>query len=383
MFLLVLAGLKKKNLHTWLGGYTRHLVRAIRAPRVEGPRHLLFAFCDHYEPLWGDADREKGEARVRFWREQYPKMASDFQDADGNHPRHSFFFPGEQYSPFYLDALAELAKGGFGEVEFHLHHDGDTAAKLRRDLDDYLTRFARHGHLSRTPRGDLRFAFIHGNWALANGREDGRWCGVDAELPLLFEAGCYADFTFPSAPDGCQPNIVNQIYWPVGDLSQRRAYEHGEPARVGTVMRDRLLLMGGPIAISRRPGRLSLRIESAAVTAADPATPSRIASWVNQNIHVLGRPDWVFVKVHTHGAPDDQAASLLGDAGRAMHQELTSRYNDGRDWVLHYVTAREMFNIGIAAMAGERGDPALYRDYVLSPPPCVREEAKTVTNQVV
>ncbi len=35
-------------------------------------------------------------------------------------------------------------------------------------------------------------------------------------IPLLFETGCYADFTFPAAPNESQPNIVNQIYWPVG-----------------------------------------------------------------------------------------------------------------------------------------------------------------------
>ncbi len=71
--------------------------------------------------------------------------------------------------------------------------------------------------------GKLRYAFIHGNWCLANARPDGRWCGVDDELPLLFDTGCYADFTFPAAPDPSQPPIVNQIYWPDGDLARRRA----------------------------------------------------------------------------------------------------------------------------------------------------------------
>ena len=52
--------------------------------------------------------------------------------------------------------------------------------------------------------------------------------------------------------------------------------------------------------------------------------------WVDQDIHVEGRPEWVFVKVHTHGAPEAQAASLLGDGGRALHRELTTRYNDGK-----------------------------------------------------
>src|SRR5438128_1862624 len=87
-----------------------------------------------------------------------------------------------------------------------------------------------HPPCSRDASG-YRWAFIHGNWSLANGRPDGKWCGVDDELVMLHELGCYVDLTFPSAPDSCQPDKVNQIYWPTGDLTQRRSYEHGERAK--------------------------------------------------------------------------------------------------------------------------------------------------------
>jgi hypothetical protein len=306
---------------------------------------------------------------VRAWREGYPRMASGYRDADGKPPRHSFFFPGEEYRPEFLEPLAELARAGFGEVEIHLHHDGDTAetleAQLRATIDDYT----RHGHLTRGPDGKPRYAFIHGNWALANGRSDGRWCGVDTEVPLLFRTGCYADFTFPSAPDQSQPNIVNRIYWPTGDLSAKRCYESGSRARVGEVMRDRLLMLQGPLAFSRRPGKLSFWIENSSLTAKNPGSSSRAKTWVSRNIHIEGRPEWVFVKLHTHGAPDLQAASLLGDGGHELHRVLTTEYNDGRRWKLHYVTAREMYNIAMAAMEGKTGNPNDYRDHVLPPPP--------------
>ena len=52
-----------------------------------------------------------------------------------------------------------------------------------------------------------------------------------------------------------------------------------------------------------------------------------------------------------------------------MHRALTGEYNDGRSWILHYVSAREMFNIAIAAMEGRAGNPIDYRDHVLRPPP--------------
>lgn len=380
----LLARLRAKNLQQWLPGYARatsdrvkrHLASLVNGDRIEGPRHVLFAFCDHYEPLWKNTDRDRGDERVRAWEEQYPLLARPFRDADGYPPRHTFFFPGEEYDPRYIDRLARLARQGLGEVELHLHHDNDTAPALREKILDYLGKLAAHGHLSRDQAGRLRYGFIHGNWCLANGRADGRWCGVNEELPLLFETGCYADFTFPAAPDSSQPGIVNQIYWPIGDLSRRRAYDGGEPAKVGERHRDRLLLIEGPLApvvelpsswASLKPPRV--RLENAAVTADDPATLGRVRSWVNQGIGILGRPDWIFVKVHTHGASEKQGGSLLGDGGRALHEALTGFFNDGDSWALHYVTAREMFNVACAAMDGKSGNPGDFRDYALPPPP--------------
>jgi hypothetical protein len=329
---------------------------------------VLFAFCDHYEPLWGGATEADGKRRVARWVEDYPRLAAEFRDADGKPPRHTFFFPGEQYTPGYLDSLATIARAGLGEVELHLHHDGDDAPKLSSDIRAYLTRYAEHGHLSRDRNGRLRYGFIHGNWCLANSRTDGRWCGVDSELDVLFETGCYADFTFPSAPDETQHSLVNQIYWPAGDPRRKRAHELGVRARVGAVMDDRILMIQGPLALARRPGRFGVRIESSAVTAKDPATPARVETWVSQGIHVADQPDWIFVKVHTHGAPDAQGTSLLGPDGAAMHRALAT-YNDGERFVLHYVSAREMFNIALAGMRGHLGDPNEFRDFFLPPPP--------------
>ncbi len=361
--------IREKNLHTWLDGWVGQRLARLAARRYEGTRHLIFALCDHHEPLWGGADDATGLARVRTWHDRYPPLADRFRDADGRTPQHTFFFPGEEYRPGFFDALDDLVRRGYGEVELHLHHDDSTRDRTRDDILRYLEIYAARGHFSREPSGRIRYAFIHGNWALANGRPDGRRCGVDDELPLLFDTGCYADFTFPSAPDITQPRRVNELYWPVGDLRRKRSYEQGERARVGKTYRDRILMIEGPLALARRPGTVSVRIDSAALTAKDPATPARIRTWVAQDIHVAGRPEWVFVKVHTHGAPEQHAASLLGPGGLALHEHLTSNYNDGVRWILHYVTAREMFNIAMAAMEYHQGDPNAWRDYLLPPPP--------------
>ncbi len=365
----VLGYLRSKQLHRWGADYVRHMATRRRETRAYGgTRHLLFSLCDHWEPLFDGVHDAQGDARVKTWTEGYPKLADRFRDADGVRPQHSFFFPGEHYRPRWLEALADLVRRGYGEVELHLHHDGDTSDSLASDVRRYIREIASHGHLSRD--GDkLRFAFIHGNWCLANARPDGRYCGVDDEVALLHELGCYADFTFPAPENDAQPRAVNQIWWPTGDLARRRAYEDGDRARVGERHDDRLLFVSGPSALFLQRSRSPFRIESSALTKIDPATPERVRLWGDLGITVAGRPDWVFVKMHTHGAPELQSESLLGDGGMRLHEELTRQYDDGTRWKLHYVTARETFNIALAAMDGKSGDPNAYRDYSLGRPP--------------
>ncbi|HLK41439.1 MAG TPA: hypothetical protein VKU41_32040, partial [Polyangiaceae bacterium] len=98
-----------KHVHRWIRGYGLHALRTLIAPRVAGPKHVLFAICDHYEPLWGGAGAAQGRDRVARWEREYPAYASEFQDAYGRPPRHTFFFPGEQYSADYLAPLGRLA----------------------------------------------------------------------------------------------------------------------------------------------------------------------------------------------------------------------------------------------------------------------------------
>lgn len=374
----------KKEIHLWLSAWMADRARRRLGPssrevaRTKGKtRHVLFSVCDHYEPLHGNVGLAQGQRRVARWRDDYPKMAAGFRDASGRPPRHSYFFPGEQYDPSLVEPLGELTEAGLGEVEVHLHHDRDTRATLKVSLEKTLDDLMKHGLVSRGARGEPRWAFIHGNWCLANARRDGRWCGVDDEMELLYELGCYSDLTFPSAPDQCQPGIVNSIYYPRGDVRRRRGYEDGERVRVGMGKRDRLLLIEGPLAMAAREGddrkRGRFRIESAALDASDPPSPARVATWLDQEVRVEGRPEWVFVKVHTHGAPEGNADVMLGEPIRTMHGALAddavSSTAAGARTELHYVTAREMYNVARAAMDGREGSPPDFFDYEIAPPP--------------
>jgi len=324
--------------------------------------HVFFCFCDHYEPLWAKPSLDVARSRVRHWQENYPRFADRFRDADGRPPQHSFFFPAEEYRPEFLDPLADLCRQGFGETEIHLHHDNDTAANLKSQILDFKSTLTGHGFLSQD-----RYGFIHGNWSLDNSRADGRWCGVNNELQVLRDTGCYADFTLPSAPSECQTRKVNAIYYATDDPLKPKSHDTGVDVRVGRQATGDLLLVQGPLALNWRWRKWGVlpRIEHADVSGNNPGTPLRVNLWVRQRIGVVGKPDWIFVKVHTHGCQERNFDAVMSPQ---LHEAL-QRYNDGRQFILHYVTAREVFNLVKAAEAGKSGDPNQYRDFILPPPP--------------
>ncbi len=360
---------RRKNMHLWLAGYLRR-----RAPTVQdGPIHVMFCFVDHFEPQWGRPSYEVEVQRVARWREGYRALASRHRDADGVHPQHTFFYPEEEYRIEHLNQIAALCREGFGEIEVHLHHDNDTEAGLREKITRFVeVLHTRHGALPVDPAtGKPTFGFIHGNWSLDNSRGDGRWCGVNNELRVLGQLGCYADFTLPSAPSDTQTAKVNAIYYAADDCHRPKSHDDGTDLQAGQPGGGDLLIVQGPLALNWRNRRWGLvpRIENADVRAAYPPTPDRVDLWVRQHVHVRGRPDWVFVKVHTHGTQDRDIEALLGEPVDAMFGYLESRYNDGRSHVLHYVNSREMFNIVKAAEGGHSGNPNAYRDYRLPKPP--------------
>ncbi|MFZ1391997.1 MAG: hypothetical protein WAS23_10455 [Dokdonella sp.] len=360
--------LRSRNMQIWMRSY---LTRPQR-PQATGPVHVLFCFVDHFEPMWGRADPVVQRQRVDRWCSDYRKMAGRHRDADGRHPQHGFFYPEEEYVEEHLSKIAALCADGFGEIEIHLHHDDDTPENFCLSMRRFCnTLHDKHGALSRDPRsGALAFAFIHGNWSLDNSRTDGRWCGINNELILLRELGCYADFTLPSAPSDTQTSTVNAIYYATDDPARPKSHDRGEPVRVGGSAVGDLMIVQGPLALNWRSRRFGIipRIENSDVRRSCPPTPERVDAWIRTGIHVEGRTEWDFVKIHTHGTQEGDMDTLLGEPVDAMHSYLESAYNDGRNYVLHYVTAREVYNIIKAAEAGKQGDPAQWRDFILPRP---------------
>jgi hypothetical protein len=348
------AAFRRRGLHRWL---LPNLLPPPRPKPLPGqPVHVLLAICDHYEPKRGNASPQKAKARVQQWVDEYPRLFDRFRDSDGLPPRYSFFYPADEYEPEYLDMLAGLCRAGYGEVEVHLHHDNDTAENLRRTLLDFKrTLSERHGLLSRDKEsGEVAYGFIHGNWALDNCRSDGRWCGVNNELDVLRETGCYADFTLPSAPSETQTRKINSIYWAVDDPKKPKSHDTGFD--LGTVPRPEraLLMIQGPLLLDwgRRKFGLVPRVENACLQKGQPPDDKRLALWLRARVNVPTKPNYVFVKLHTHGVNEPNQDVLLGEPMVRFHETLRERANRDPLFRFHYVTAREMANIALAAGQG-------------------------------
>jgi hypothetical protein len=361
-----------RQYHIFLADYIRYSFQPVAA--VKGPTHIFFLMADHFEPPLSSVER------AQQWANRYRAMAVKHRDSTGRTFQHTWFYPGEQFNVPLLTILRQLVDEGLGEVEFHYHHGDDTAATLSIGLKNAIAGFQTFGFL-KTIDGRTAFAFVHGNEGLDN--SDGERCGVNDELKLLRSLGCFADYTFPAVYHKAQPPFVNSIYAARDDPSPK-SYRTAWPLLDLKRGAADLMIFQGPLVLapSWSLRRLFIDVDDGNVHASMPASAERIQRWVNARVHVAERPDWVFVKVFSHGV------SSIGDEDETAGEhfdnaltELETHYNDGQRYVLHYVTAREAYNLAMSAANGAKGDPSAYLDseippYVSSPPRIVESSTQ-------
>jgi hypothetical protein len=364
---------KARNNLPWLPAYLGQ--RLVRWRQHSRPVHLIIGLADHFEPSIMPGAQGKSyvgqdeqKQRLDRWCREYPKVAQDWRDDDGRPFRHTYFYPAEQYDKTLVERLVEHCKAGWGEIEIHLHHGietPDTAEYTRRQLVEFRDALARHGCLSRMDGlGGPRYAFVHGNFALANSAR-GRCCGVDDEMQLLAETGCYGDFTLPAAPHAAQIPKINALYECALPLARRAPHRRGRDLERGRAPKVFPLIIQGPLMLDsaqRTKGWLP-RLENGALTTANPPSVHRLRLWKQAAITVRGCPDWVFIKLHCHGMDPRDEEAMLGTPMRRFLQELVEGSRGRREHSIHFVTAREMTNIILAACDGRDGDPGRYRNY--------------------
>jgi hypothetical protein len=347
---------------------TRHVPR--------GPVHLMIALADHFEPSIVPengmlrAPYAEQERRLDFWCRECPRLADTWRDSDGYPFVHTYFYPAEQYDHRLIQQLAEHCDRGWGEIEIHLHHGiptPDTAQNTRCQLLEFRDALAsNHGCLSYLDGvGPPKYAFVHGNFALANSA-GGRCCGVDSEMQLLADTGCYADLTLPTAPfHAAQIAKINSLYECALPLSQWAPHRRGHDLERGHSPEVFPLIVQGPLMLHFFPSpSRAVGIENGAITGRNPLSISRLRLWKQAAISVRGKPDWIFIKLHCHSMDPTQQDAVLGEPIRYFLRELM-KGAEQRGEILHFVSAREMVNIILAACDGRDGNPREYRDYRL------------------
>jgi hypothetical protein len=363
----------------WLARYPfwRAGAAARRAREGGGPLHLIVVVANHFEPAWSERSGflplDDQRRRLDRWCEMARETGAAVRDCDGTPFRHTNFYPAEQYHAPLLETMAGLQAEGLGEVEVHLHHGveaPDTEAKLRRALVDFRDLLAeRHRCLSRGEGTDTpRYAFVHGNLALANSA-GGRFCGVDSEMRVLAETGCYADMTLPAAPLQPQVPRLNAIYECGRPLEEPVPHRAGPSLRVGR--RPQLpVILTGPLVFnwSRRVRGLPVpRLDDGVMAANYPSDFERLERWAGARISVLGRPEWVFLKLYCHGFFTHDQDACIGEGARRFWSEAMEESARTGRYRIHFASAREAFNIASAAVDGRQGEPGQYRDYQLRP----------------
>lgn len=359
----------------WLVRYPLVRGKALFEQNAFEKKHLIFTIANHFEPSWNGEDHfdlDTQRRRLREYHQLARQTGEALRDVDGTKFRHTNFFPIEQYDFQILEELAEMQSEGLGEVEIHLHHGvkkPDTAENLRKTLSEYRDIFAEeHQLLSRFETDEQpKYAFVHGNLALGNSC-GGKLCGVDEELQILQETGCYADFTLPAVSDEAQVPIFNEIYECALPLNEKIPHRKGRRVEVFGKESQLPLIFTGPLMINwtrRLRGFPIPRIEDGALVFNQPMDLARLRRWTSANITVKGKSDWIFIKLYCHGFFDHDMSACIGEDARKFFSEIIENGEKTGKYKVHFASAREAVNMVWAAIDGQKGSPNDFRNYRL------------------
>lgn len=322
----------QNNYNIWLSDY---IFNDLSRDHRDGVTDIIFLIVDHWEP-------GSNEEIVNLWTSGYRQIANKHIDSDGRKLQHTWFYPIEQFYDYQIDSLVGLCRDGFGDVEIYLYHKNDNSESLREKLIRGIDSLQNHGALI-SHDGKTHFAFIHGNWALDNSRFDAqqKTCGVNDEISILLELGCYADFTFPALQQTAQPSLVNKIFYAVNDPLKPRSHDNGILPRKGlTTTPDQLMIFEGPLIINWADWRFKTHptIDDGNLYKNILPSLERFELWLDADIHVIDGPNWIFVRPFCHGASIENGgieANLGSDMDRMLSEvEISIEITKITDYII-------------------------------------------------
>lgn len=336
---------KRDDLHRWLIPYIK--TRSQRGA-AKYPVNLYVAVCNHFSPFYKGVSQEIAEHRVATWCREYPKFALQHCDSHGKYPIHTFFYNERDYNPRFMDSLCKLSKNGFADIEILACSTQGNPYNLKRRVEEFRdVLYHHHGLLEMSQQGEITFGYVHDNthsYHTARSTDFSQLDLTDRSCALK-SSGCYADFSNNYAPEFAQSSFFNSIFFTAASDKTTDTQYRINLARVNHWPESDLLTIQGPLALNwqNRVFGVLPKVENGELGYYRRFTPRRVALWLNSQIYVHGAENHLFLKLHTLGAVDCNVRYLLGEMGlHCLYHELENNYNDGSDYVLHYVSAREM-----------------------------------------
>jgi hypothetical protein len=161
---------------------------------------------------------------------------------------------------------------------------------------------------------------------------------------------------------------INSMYECTLPFDEPAPHRRGRDLAVGRPPSRWPIIVQGPLGVYRSPdpagGGARVRVENGEISSSYPPTLARIDNWRRAGVSVQGRPEWVFIKVHCHGLAEADFDDFIGAERRELLRNLTE-YAAAHGDTLHFVSAREMVNIALAACDGHDRNPSDFRDYRL------------------
>lgn len=329
---------------------------------------VFLILVDHWEP-------GKDVTEANDWLRQYREVALRHRDANNRALRYTWAYPCDRRNGKILSLLSKAVFDGLGEIEVHWHHYHNNTRKFEVDLERCLKDFSDFGALVHENSDRPQFAFVHGNWALDNSGHE-RHCGINNELDLLQKWGAFADLTFPSPLAAAQPRQINSIYRATATPAPK-SYDTGVPV-VKDESAEGLMMIQGPLGFDFRNPLIFFEngaLDDQEITGFSGKVnsilgrrqlwrPHRVDNWLRLSPGVVGKPEWVFIKLHAHGMQHRGFIfELIDDAVTSLQDVAASR-----GIRLHFVSAREAYNLIRSLESGEVGDPAQYFNFEIGRP---------------